>query len=62
MLSAARMIFIMNSTSLITSTDMVEADVSDGLDQLDEAVSGLISGKLKSSRLHCFKSYSYHTR
>lgn len=44
------MIFIMNSsTSLITSTDMDKADVSDGLDQLDEAVSGLTSGKLKSS-------------
>lgn len=30
---------------------MVEADVSDGLEQLDEALSGLTSGKLKSSRL-----------
>lgn len=42
MLSAVRMI-IMNSISPITST---EADVSDSLDQLDEAVSGLASGKL----------------
>lgn len=44
------------------STDRVEADVSDGLDQLDEAVSGLTSGKLKPSWLHSFKSYLYHTR
>lgn len=38
---------------------MVEADVSDGLEQLNEAVSGLTSGKLKSSWLQSFKSYLY---
>lgn len=53
MLSAVRMIII-NSISPIISTDGVEADVSD---QLDEAVSGLTSGKLKSRWPH--KSYSY---
>lgn len=38
---------------------MVEADVSGGLEQLDEALSGLTSGKLKISRLQSFESYLY---